>query len=147
MNLIITMEESIKKDHQKNWYTFLLVEKTITESNFEWIRLKIDERKKSLVGTGSLALGNNIYKVSLSYSPFYRYRYDRIYVNDKSIKFNHNIHLYSDLSLCLYHPILDKPFLKTITLYRMIPWISEWIIFYQQWKKYGIWLGKEIKHL
>lgn len=147
MNLITTMEESIKKDHQVNWYSFLLVEKTMIDTNFEWIKLTIDERNRSLSGRGLLVSGNKSYKISLSYSPFYRYRYDRIYINDSSIKFNHNIHLYSDLSLCLYHPIFDKPFLKPITLYKMIPWISEWIIFYQQWKKYGVWLGKEIKHL
>lgn len=35
---------------------------------------------------------------------------------------------------------------QKIPLFRMIPWITEWIIFYEQWKKYGIWLGKEIKH-
>jgi hypothetical protein len=28
----------------------------------------------------------------------------------------------------------------------MIPWITEWIVFYEQWKKYGVWFGAEIKH-
>ena len=51
-----------------------------------------------------------------------------------------------DLSLCLYHPIIDKPTFRIIPLFQMIPWISEWIVFYEQWKKYGVWLGKEIKH-
>ena len=50
------------------------------------------------------------------------------------------------MSLCLYHPIIDKPYLQCIPLYKMIPWITEWIIFYIQWKKYGVWLGREIKH-
>jgi len=38
------------------------------------------------------------------------------------------------------------PAFRTIALFNMIPWISEWIVFYEQWKKYGVWLGREIKH-
>lgn len=54
--------------------------------------------------------------------------------------------MYGDLSLCLYHPIIDKKPSETIALFTMIPWISEWCIHYEEWKKYKVWLGKEISH-
>jgi len=146
MNLIAILEENIKSKQKKDWYSFLLVEKYFVEKYFKWIDLKIDIESKSLIGKGTLNVEGENYDILLSYSPYNQYRYDRIYINDSTIEFNNNIHLYGDKSLCLYHPKLDKPILNTIPLYKMIPWITEWIVFYVQWKKYGIWLGEEIKH-
>lgn len=119
----------------------------MVEKYFNWLNLSIDIKNKSLVGKGILNIGEKSYSIQLSFSPFFPYRYDRIFIQDKSIKYNDNIHLYAvDLSLCLYHPIIDQPVLNKIPLFKMIPWISEWIVFYEQWKKYGVWFGKEIKH-
>lgn len=146
MELITVLEENIKKMHRKDWHIFLYVQKLLVEKYFDWLDLTIDKNSRSLIGKGTLNIGNKRYNILLSYSPFHNYRYDRIYINDKTIKYNNEIHLYGDLSLCLYHPIIDKPVLQIIPLFKMIPWISEWVIFYQQWKKYGVWLGKEIKH-
>jgi len=146
MNLIAILEENIKSKHKKNWYSFLLIEKLLVEKYFEWIDLKISTESKSLIGKGTLNVEGKNYEILLSYSPFNQYRYDRIFINDEVIKFNNEIHLYRDMSLCLYHPIFDRPTLNFIPLYKMIPWITEWIIFYEQWQKYGVWFGDEIKH-
>lgn len=146
MNLITTLEENIKREQRKNWYLFLSVEKHLVERYFDWIKLEIDTKNRALYGKGLLNIGGKKHEILLSYSPFHKYRYDRIYINDSTIKYNSKIHLYGDLSLCLYHPTIDKPIFKTIPLCKMIPWISEWIIFYEQWKKYGVWFGREIKH-
>lgn len=146
MNLIAILEESIRNEQRKNWYLFLSIEKYLVEKCFDWIKLEMDIKNKSLYGKGILNIEGKKYEVLLSYSPFNKFRYDRIYIKDSTLEYNRRIHVYSDLSLCLYHPIIDKPVFKTIPLYRMIPWISEWIIFYEQWKKYGVWLNDEIKH-
>ena len=147
MSLIAILEENIRLGHKKNWLSFLLIEKLLVEKHFNWIGLIIDNQSKSLIGKGTLNVEGKDYEVLLSYSPNNKYRYDRIYINDKSIEFNNEIHLYGDKSLCLYHPIFDKLKLNIIPLYKMIPWITEWIVFYEQWKKYGVWLGDEIKHI
>lgn len=146
MSFIGILEDNIKTNHKNNWYLFLKIEKNLVEKYFKWIELSLGEKNKSLIGKGVLYFRSKKYEVLLSYSPFNKYRYDRIYINDKKIKFNDDIHLYYDKSLCLYHPIYDKPALNFIPLYKMIPWIVEWIVFYEQWKKYGVWLGNEIKH-
>ena len=140
------MEESIKKVHQKNWHIFLSFQKFLVEQHFDWLELKVNLNNRSLQGRGVLSVNGKNHTVLLSYSPFHRYRYDRIFIDDKSIKHHKEIHLYSDSSLCLYHPIIDQSIFQKTPLVKIIPWISEWVIFYEQWKKYGVWLGKEIKH-
>ncbi|WP_159476277.1 hypothetical protein [Chryseobacterium sp. 18068] len=147
MNLITILEARIKKENQKNWFSFLIVQKALVEKYFDWINLSIDTNERALKGTGTLNIGEKTYSIRLAFSPFYPFRYDRIFIENKSIEYNDDIHLYAnDLSLCLYHPIIDQPLLIKTPLFKIIPWISEWIVFYEQWKKYGVWLGKEIKH-
>lgn len=146
MNLITTLEENIKKTHQKNWDTFLYAQKVLVEQNFDWLKLKLDPVGKALLGKGRLNIGGKSYEILLSFSPFYQHRYDRIVLKDSSILYHKDIHVYGDMTLCLYHPIIDQSLFKKLPLYKMIPWISEWIVFYEQWKKYGVWLGNEIKH-
>ena len=147
MDLITILEGNIRKKNQQDWFPFLIAQKALVEKYFNWLNLSIDVKNKSLEGKGILNIGEKSYSIQLSFSPFFPYRYDRIFVQDKSIKYNDNIHLYAVvLSLCLYHPIIDQPVLNKIPLFKMIPWISEWIVFYEQWKKYGVWFGKEIKH-
>jgi hypothetical protein len=146
MKLTTTLEADYLANNKKNWYIFLSIQKFIIEQNFSWLKLIIKDDIKALYGTGILNINDKEYHIELYYSPFYEFRYDRIYIKDKSIKYNDKIHLYRDLSLCLYHPIIDKPKQQIIPLYKMIPWITEWIIFYNQWKKYGVWLNKEIRH-
>lgn len=146
MNHITVLEENVRKEHQKDWYAFLSVQKFLVERYFDWLKLYIDSSSKSLLGRGFLRIGSKRYGILLSYSPYHPFRYDRIYIEDDLITYNRSIHLYDDLSLCLYHPTLDQGLFQKIPLYKMIPWITEWIIFYEQWKKYGVWLGDEIRH-
>lgn len=145
-NPITTLEEQFSRQNQENWHIFLSFQMFLVEQKFDWLRLSVNSEHKLLYGKGVLNINGNKNTILLSYSPFYNYRYDRIFIDDKSIKYHNDIHMYSDLSLCLYHPIIDQPVFQKIPLVKMIPWISEWIIFYEQWKKYGVWLGKEIKH-
>jgi hypothetical protein len=146
MDAITILENRVLSYDQKNWFTFLLVQKQIVERYFNWLLVEIDYGKRVLKGKGLLKLNGKSYSVSLSYSPFFPYRYDRILIDDESIKYNDKIHLYLDMSLCLYHPVVDQSPFNKIPLYQIIPWITEWIEFYLQWKKYKVWLGREIKH-
>lgn len=145
MNLITILEERVNIKHQENCYLHLLIQKELVSNNFSWLNCEIKGRVLECKGT--LNIAKKKYPVIIYYSPFYTVRYDRIYICDKSIKYNDDIHLYyPDLELCLYHPKIDKPLFNIVPLIRIIPWISEWCVFYEEWKKYGVWLGKEIKH-
>lgn len=138
------LENSIIEEYKKCCYINLSVEKCIVEKNFSW--LNFNQSESALFARGELEIGTKSYSIELMYSPFLPYRFERIYVKNQNVRYNKKIHVYSDLSLCLYHPIIDKPFLKLIPLFKMIPWITEWCIHYEEWKKYGVWLGKEINH-
>ncbi len=144
MSLIETMESSKIKDYQKDSSYMLRLEKGLVEYHYSWLTLF--QTKTDIWGTGNLFINENKYEIILQYSPFLPFRFDRIYIKNQNIKYNRSIHVYSDLSLCLYHPILDRPLFKIIPLFRIVPWISEWCIHYEEWKKYGVWLGREIKH-
>lgn len=144
MNHITILESRVVEDYKRNYSVHLFVEMLLVEKHFEWLKMEI--KGKVLLGKGTLKIAHKCYLIELFYSPFYPNRFERIYIIDKTIKYNRKIHIYNDLSLCLYHPIIDKPLFKTIHLYKMIPWITEWCIYYEEWKKYGIWFGKEIKH-
>lgn len=146
MVLITAMVEDIKKLNQREWYIFLCTQKYLVEKHFKWLNLQINLKTKSLVGRGVLYIDGKSRKILISYSPFHNYRYDRIFIIDNSIRYHRDIHLYHDSSLCLYHPAIDQSLFQKIPLFQMIPWIGEWIVFYEQWKKYGVWLGEEIKH-
>jgi len=129
---------------RKNYQEFLFVQKVLVETYFPWLDVRI--QGKILTASGILQSLEFSYKVDIKYSPFFEYRFDRIYLKDAGIIFNSKIHVYYDLSLCLYHPLIDMPLLKTIPLTDMVSWISEWCIHYREWKKYKVWLGKEIQH-
>lgn len=146
MGVITTLAENTKIKHQQDWYSFLFVQKLFVEKHFTWLKLVLDKKNKQLIGTGTLQIGGKSYKILLSYSPFEKFRYDRIFIRDDTIKYHDDIHLYYDNSLCLYHPIFDNLPGQNISLCEMIPWISEWLVHYNQWRKYKVWLGKEIKH-
>lgn len=146
MNIIETLEGNNIYNHRKKWYSFLFIEKILVEKYFDWVSLNINKKTKCLEGKGILNISNKSYKISLQYSPYFGIRYDKIFIDSPNIQYNNSIHLYKDKSLCLYHPIMDNTELGFVPLYKIIPWIIEWVIFYEQWKKYGVWLGKEIKH-
>ncbi|MFT3979595.1 MAG: hypothetical protein QM687_03935 [Ferruginibacter sp.] len=144
MTHIEILESNILKDYHKNSDRLLRMEKSLVEHHYDWIN--IFHTPTEIFGKGTLNVNGESYEIVLRYSPFFSTRFDRIYITNKNIQYNRSIHLYDDMSLCLYHPIFDKPLFKFIPLYKMIPWITEWCIHYQEWKKYGVWLGKEIVH-
>lgn len=143
-SLIETTEDSILKDYKKDCDYLLFMEKVLVEYFFDWLRLT--QIENALLGKGTLHVGGERFEIILKYSPCLPLRFDRIWITNQNIVYNSAIHVYQDLSLCLYHPTLDKPLFKMIPLVKMIPWITEWCVHYSEWKKYKVWLGREINH-
>jgi len=138
------VEKIINENYKNNYRLNLILEKNLVELNFDWLKFKI--LNKVLVGSGRFYIGQKKYDIEINYSPYFAHRNDRIYVKSENIVFDDRIHVYADLSLCLYHPQIDKPPFQTIPLYKLIPRIIEWCIYYENFKVYKVWLGKEIKH-
>ena len=54
--------------------------------------------------------------------------------------------MYRTGDLCLYHP-LSQPWQGTEDLHATIlPWVAEWLVFYELYLTKGRWLGPEIPH-
>jgi hypothetical protein len=54
-------------------------------------------------------------------------------------------HVYPGNELCLYY---DDEFVGTEDFIAdtVVPWISEWLYFYEAWMTTGVWLGSEAPH-
>lgn len=55
-------------------------------------------------------------------------------------------HRYPDKSLCLYFPRDRSWTRKKYICTTIIPWVSEWLAFYELWCVTGIWHGPEVPH-
>lgn len=55
-------------------------------------------------------------------------------------------HLYSDGSLCLFHPGVFNWHGRRTLLKYIVPWTASWLLFYEKWKELGVWLGPEVPH-
>tara|TARA_R110002072_G_scaffold95434_1_gene210279 strand:- start:358 stop:795 length:438 start_codon:yes stop_codon:yes gene_type:complete len=122
------------------------IQQKLIEDSFDWIKKSI-VKDGSLIGKGKLKpIGcKNTYDIFFVYNPNKKGRQENIYVEDKKIKFGLVPHLYNNHSLCLYHPNDLSPFIQ-YNFIDTIPWISKWLVTYELWLKYGIWLDKEFKH-
>ena len=144
MSSITILEECQRTRLTENWFVHLEVQSRIITEQFRWI--KVVRNGKKLFGHGNLTVDGIRYEIGIEYFLSTQLRMDRINILNHNIEYNDKIHVYNDLSLCLYHPLIDKPPNYWMPLHTMIPWISEWCHWYNEWKKYGVWLGKEILH-
>ncbi len=87
------------------------------------------------------------------YSPTYSIEIDypmggipHVTIKDPSIIAKARTHVYKEGCLCLYDP-QQTPWRGTNNLHEtIIPWIAEWIVFYELYLIEGKWLGPEASH-
>lgn len=126
-----------------NTFQSLVLEKRLIDNYFPFINTKI-------VGDSLLCYG---YCQPSEYSIIYEYRieykageYPNVYPTYPKIEYHDDIHLYNDLSLCLYYP-KDFSFTKESHLYNtIIPWIQEWYVFYEIYQITGKWQHPFVEH-
>ncbi|MEG1235976.1 MAG: hypothetical protein RSD30_00340 [Flavobacterium sp.] len=129
---------------QKYWAGFSY--KTLIECEREFKWLKFDIKGKGLEGKGTLEFNNRKYHFSIFCSSLLKGRFERVTVETKNLKRSFETHFNADGSLCLYHPVFDlkrKPYMELV---EVIPWISEWVYYYDKYLEYNVWLGPEYPH-
>lgn len=127
-------------------YVAAFIQKEYLDRNFPWLKTVIIDGR--LLGKGKVKPNGckKEYEVLVEYDINKEGRKERVYVlNDSHIKFGKTPHLYPGNSLCLYYPKDLSPQLD-LNFADVIPWISEWLVMYELWKKYGVWLADEVKH-
>jgi len=129
---------------QKYWMGFLYKTMIECEKEFKWLSFEVKGRL--LEGKGTLDLNSRKYHFKLLCSPLFPNRFERVMVETKNLIKCADTHFNGDGSLCLYHPIFDlkgKPYLDLV---EVIPWISEWVYYYDKYLEYRVWLGPEYPH-
>ena len=145
MKAIGILDTMLREDAKKNSYSYLLIEKILIETKYDWLQCIISGNE--LLGRGYLISKSSgmKYKILISYSYNRSGRFDKIWVVEPNIQYHAETHMYIDDTLCLYYPE-DFPVTKITPLATMLPWISEWLVKYEFWKKYKVWLGQEAPH-
>ncbi|KXO01117.1 hypothetical protein LS48_01180 [Aequorivita aquimaris] len=122
------------------------IQKQFIEDNFPWLWTMVKDGK--LLGKGKIKPNGckKEYELLVEYDINRTGRKERVFVlNDNKIQFGNTPHLYPGNSLCLYYP-KDLPLFLDLNFVDVIPWISEWLVMYELWNKYGVWLADEVKH-
>lgn len=121
-------------------YPILLDQKRLIEEHFDNWRCTIDNYKV-LKCHGMIKFeGFGEYEVRVEYVAG---KEPKTTILSPHIEPSKEIHMYNDHSLCLhYNP--DMPWNEKVKVFETtIPWISEWIVFYEIYKRKNIWMGKE----
>ncbi|MDQ6528932.1 hypothetical protein [Flavobacterium sp. LHD-85] len=135
---------SPKERAQKYWAGFLYKTQIECERAFDWLHFEV--KGQILLATGSLERNGRTYHFKIEWSPFFPGRFDRVWVETKKLKKSFDTHFNGDGSLCLYHPIKDLKGRPYVELVDIIPWISEWMCYYDKYLDYKVWLGPEHPH-
>lgn len=70
----------------------------------------------------------------------------QVFITSHDIKPSNEIHIYKEGHLCLFYPgdLKWKNNLKVAEY--IIPWVAEWIVFYELWLMTREWMGAEAPH-
>lgn len=137
-------KNKIPSDKYKNAYTGIIIERKLIKNRYSQFYCRL-EKNKILKCRGVIKPTSS----SINYAFLIDYNYlgsPKTYITDPNIKYDSKIHLYKDKSLCLYD-CREDPWNHTKHISdTIIPWISEWIVYYEIYKLTGIWIGTEVEH-
>ena len=71
----------------------------------------------------------------------------KVFIKSPEIPVNFEIHMYAQGNLCLYYPPDFKWTESSSAATSIIPWINDWIIYYELYKISGVWEGPAAPHL
>jgi len=126
-------------------YKTLMLHKHHIEKAYECFKCSVSGRNQSLTCKGVLQPLDYIQPYEVEIKVFCG-RSPRVYIMNPTVPYDKNIHMYKQGHLCLYYP-RDMYWASntSITEYT-IPWINEWIIYYELYKISGVWGGPVAPH-
>ena len=133
---------SIKIPRRRDYkYGYLQYQKTLIEQHYSFLKCRIENNVLICVGWLQPAGCKEAYKVKIEQVVGKEPKTTILYPEIKPSK---RIHMYPDHSLCLHYPP-DMKWTETTRVYEYsIPWLSEWIIYYELYLLNGNrWEGKE----
>lgn len=129
--------------HQKD-FPKLMCELGAIKNNYDCFNCKI--KGDTLICTGKIQPTefSRIYSIKISYKVWGK---PKVWITDPVIEYNCDIHMFKDeKNLCLYYHY-EKPWKDSYHIYdKIIPWASEWLVFYELYMITGKWFGVEQNH-
>jgi hypothetical protein len=120
------------------------IQKALIEKFFPCFRCRYQQHERlECIGQITPAVYCPSYKILI------RYRYEgvpTVWITDPLITPSPDIHMYKDWSLCLYFPEDDRWKISDDVHKKIIPWVAEWLVFYELYVLTDNWLGPEAPH-
>lgn len=122
----------------------LMLELTAIQKNYNCFICSIRGNKLICEGKIQPTHLSREYYVKISYEAWKK---PKVWIINPTIEYNEEIHMYKDdNNLCLYYHV-ESPWKHSYHLYdKIIPWTSEWLIYYELYQITGKWFGIEQKH-
>lgn len=123
----------------------VIKQKQEIDAHFPYLKCTILWSKVKLKCRGVITsdiTGTN-FVIEISYKPFYL---PQVKILNPKIPARHEIHVFDDGSLCLYHKSEINWNNKSMMYDTTIPRIAEWIMYYELWQLTGEWEGPEYPH-
>ena len=124
-------------------YLAIMIEMKLLKRSFSFLRFQVIDQKLICYGNCQ----------PTHYSPVFKYRIEwtpgqnpKVFPVNPTIKYDDDIHMYNDGSLCLYYP---KDFIydfKSHIHETIVPWVHEWFLFYELYLIKGKWLHPYVEH-
>lgn len=131
---VLKTENLTSVSHSKP-YQYAYLQKKEIEKSYNFLKCRIIDNV--LICTGWFHPENcNRYKVRIE---FHAGRPPYVYILSPEIPILNDIHIYKEGCLCLYYPGEMKWRPNTSIAKCTIPWIFEWIMYYEIWKITGEW--------
>ena len=133
----------ISRDHSLTERRFA-TQPALVQKYFPLFECGLSHRCVECEGVITPSEGCATYRIKISYP---RGGVPRVRVKDPQIMPSAEIHMYRDGSLCLYEP-RENPWQSSNNLHEtIIPWVAEWLVFYELFLLCGKWLGPEAPHV
>lgn len=84
------------------------------------------------------------YKIQIEYCPKSS---PTVRILSPKIKMSSKTHVYRDGSLCLFYPPDEKWKDTDLISQKIIPWVAEWLLYYELFLITGKWEGPEAPHI
>ena len=125
--------------NRKQAYAWLVLEKQRINKHFPSFKVRVNGERLSCQGSIQPTDFSSTYKVEI----FYQYDgIPKVRVLEPMIPYDPKIHMFKDESLCLYY-WKEEPWGNNFCIHEtIIPWIAEWLIYYEIYQLTEKWLGK-----
>lgn len=126
-----------------NYYALACYQKYHIDKNYNCFKTSVIKGKVICSGEIQPTPECEKYKVKIEFFPG---RQPQVFIKSPDLPSNNEIHIYNEGFLCLFDPS-ETQWKDTLKMSEYtIPWLVEWILYYELWKITGKWEGKSSSH-